>query len=78
MKIRQLISAPQGDELAAAQAFRHERESAMSPQIRAHLYQPKTGARCGCRPGIARDNCPACEGTGWRIDFAAIRNRRTE
>ena len=39
-------------------------------------YQPKTGAPCACRPGIARDNCPACEGTGWRIDFAAIRARR--
>ena len=40
-----------------------------------HEYQPKTGARCTCRPGIARDNCAACEGTGWKIDFAAIRNR---
>lgn len=39
----------------------------------ARAYQPKTGARCGCRPGVQRDNCPACEGTGWRIDFAAIR-----
>lgn len=38
-------------------------------------YQPKTGARCTCRPGIARDNCAACEGTGRKIDFAAIRNR---
>jgi len=36
-------------------------------------YQPKTGQRCGCKPGIVRDNCPECEGTGWRIDFAAIR-----
>lgn len=38
-------------------------------------YQPKTGARCGCKPGQQRDNCPACEGTGWRVDFAAIRAR---
>ena len=36
-------------------------------------YQPKTGARCGCKRGVQRDNCPACEGTGWVIDFAAIR-----
>ena len=36
-------------------------------------YQPKTGAACGCRPGQQRDNCPACEGTGQRIDFAKIR-----
>lgn len=28
---------------------------------------------CYCRRGIQRDNCPACEGTGQRIDFAAIR-----
>lgn len=39
-------------------------------------YQPKTGQRCGCRPGIYRDNCPKCEGTGWEIDFAAIRARK--
>jgi hypothetical protein len=40
------------------------------------MYQPITGQRCVCRPGIERDNCPACEGTGWRIDFAAIRAHR--
>lgn len=39
-------------------------------------YQPKTGARCSCRPGQQRDNCPTCEGTGWVVDFAAIRARR--
>ena len=38
-------------------------------------YQPKTGARCTCRPGVHRDNCPTCEGTGWVIDFRAIRAR---
>lgn len=38
-------------------------------------YQPKTGARCGCREGVQRNNCPACEGTGWRIDFSATRNQ---
>jgi hypothetical protein len=32
-----------------------------------------TGAACGCRRGIERDNCSACEGTGRAIDFAAIR-----
>lgn len=36
-------------------------------------YQPKTGARCSCRRGIVRDNCSTCEGTGWCIDFHAIR-----
>ena len=40
-------------------------------------YQPKTGQPCNCRPGQMRDNCPACEGTGQRIDFAAIRNHKT-
>ena len=35
-------------------------------------YQPTTGAPCHCRPGNSRDNCPDCEGTGRRIDFAAI------
>lgn len=36
-------------------------------------YQPKTGAKCGCKRGVHRDNCPNCEGTGWVIDFRAIR-----
>ena len=36
-------------------------------------YQPKTGKKCYCRKGIERDNCPACEGTGLKIDFNAIR-----
>jgi len=38
-------------------------------------YQPRTGARCACKRGQQRDNCPTCEGTGWVIDFAAIRAR---
>ena len=38
-------------------------------------YQPKTGERCTCKPGVQRDNCPECEGTGWRIDFKAIREK---
>lgn len=37
--------------------------------------QSKTGAKCGCKRGVARDNCPTCEGTGYVIDFAAIRAR---
>lgn len=37
------------------------------------MYQPKTGQPCDCKRGLERDNCPQCEGTGWRIDFAAIR-----
>lgn len=41
-------------------------------------YQPKTGAQCSCKRGVQRDNCPACEGTGWVIDFAAIRRRVAE
>lgn len=36
-------------------------------------YQPKTGEWCHCKPGVHRDNCPDCEGTGMRIDFAKIR-----
>jgi len=41
-------------------------------------YQPKTGQPCHCKPGQHRDNCPDCEGTGQRIDFAAIRARRVQ
>lgn len=39
------------------------------------MYQPKTGQKCSCKRGIQRDNCPTCEGTGWAIDFRAIRAR---
>lgn len=38
-------------------------------------YSPKTGAACGCRRGMERDNCAACEVTGRQIDFKAIRAR---
>lgn len=41
-----------------------------------NAYQPKTGQPCHCKRGQQRDNCPDCEGTGQRIDFAAIRARR--
>lgn len=41
-------------------------------------YQPKTGQKCGCKPGQQRDNCPTCEGTGMVVDFAAIRARRVQ
>lgn len=41
-------------------------------------YQPKTGAKCHCRPGQQRDNCPSCEGTGWQVDFKAIRKRKND
>lgn len=37
------------------------------------MYQPKTGLPCNCKWGVQRDNCAACEGTGWRINFALIR-----
>jgi hypothetical protein len=39
------------------------------------MNTPRTGAKCGCKPGIHRDNCSTCEGTGWVINFAAVRNR---
>ena len=38
-------------------------------------YQPKTGEPCSCKPGIARDNCPSCEGTGQKVDFKKIREQ---
>src|SRR5262245_16855016 len=31
---------------------------------------------CSCRPGVHRDNCPNCEGTGMAIDFAEIHRRK--
>ena len=38
--------------------------------------QPKTGRPCVCETGIWRDNCAMCEGTGWEINFKAIRARK--
>lgn len=43
--------------------------------IEGRANQPKTGAKCSCKPGQERDNCPQCEATGWVIDFRAIRER---
>jgi hypothetical protein len=34
-----------------------------------------TVEKCPCRKGTERDNCPRCEGTGWKIDFEKIRRR---
>lgn len=39
-------------------------------------HAPKTGARCSCKRGVQRDNCPACEGTGFCIEFGLIMARR--
>lgn len=39
-------------------------------------YTPLTGRRCTCRPGVQRDNCPRCEGTGNEIDFRKIHEAR--
>lgn len=36
------------------------------------MNTPKTGAKCTCKRGVQRDNCPRCEGTGMVIDFRAI------
>lgn len=70
-----------GAERAAAQpsVVSHNRTMNTTPPTKPKRvpYQPKTGQRCSCKPGIYRDNCPACEGTGWVIDFAAIRARQT-
>lgn len=44
-------------------------------EIQSTPSQPKTGEKCGCRYGLERDNCPRCEGTGWKIDFKKIRSR---
>lgn len=41
-------------------------------------YQPKTGAKCSCKRGVERDNCANCEGTGFVIDFRAIRARNAK
>lgn len=33
---------------------------------------------CPCRPGLERDNCPACEGTGQQIDWPEYHRRKRE
>jgi hypothetical protein len=45
-------------------------------QIEGKAYTPKTGQPCHCKPGIERDNCPSCEGTGQAIDFRKIHAAR--
>jgi len=46
---------------------------------KANVKTYQTDTPCSCRPGAQRDNCTACEGTGFLIDFHAIhRDRHTE
>lgn len=33
--------------------------------------------KCHCKAGQQRDNCPDCEGTGIKIDFVAVRAKKT-
>ena len=44
------------------------------PKTQGVGYQPKTGVPCSCKPGVQRDNCRHCEGTGMVIDHALIRS----
>ena len=37
---------------------------------------PLTGDACYCRPGVERDNCPQCEGTGREINWTAFHAAR--
>lgn len=67
--IGKLIACWMSGEIADEASANARTEDRMS------AYQPKTGAKCGCRRGQQRDNCGQCEGTGWIIDFAAIRAR---
>ena len=39
---------------------------------------PMTGTACHCKPGLHRDNCPDCEGTGRRIDWKEYHRRKTD
>ena len=39
------------------------------------IWTTPTLGPCSCKRGVARDNCPACEGTGRRIDFRALHAR---
>jgi len=34
--------------------------------------------RCRCRPGIWRDNCSQCEGTGKAIDWREYHRQKNE
>ena len=52
-----------------------ETESEVESSLKKAEYQPKTGEPCSCRPGMERDNCPACEGTGQKVDFKKIREQ---
>lgn len=60
---------------AALDYCHYVKPARIEPEPTTHEYQPKTGAKCWCRSGIERDNCPNCEGTGEIIDFAKIRAR---
>lgn len=82
-KVRQLEAKAHAVSLRACNGpqFQPDEESTLTREILRSLDvllgnvpQSKTGERCGCKRGQERDNCPACEGTGERINFKAIRD----
>lgn len=50
------------------------------PMANNHMKTPTqtNKGNCTCKPGKHRDNCPLCEGTGYRKDFAAIRAKKPQ
>lgn len=64
---------PMWAEIERAGKVAIERERAAMLVAAASKLPTRSLGPCWCQPGRARDNCPQCEGTGRRIDFAAIR-----
>ncbi len=56
-----------------ATALAHTNPKPRKPRKTGVGYQPKTGVPCSCKPGVQRDNCRHCEGTGMVINHALIR-----
>jgi hypothetical protein len=63
-----------GDIATVPMGFKGLKKGERTPVESVHeaAYSPKTGEKCSCKPGIERDNCPSCEGSGWKLDFAKI------
>jgi hypothetical protein len=53
----------------------HDDSDRLRKELRRLTGRTNTTGRypCHCRKGVERANCPDCEGTGYKIDFRAVR-----
>ena len=63
---------PDGDEWFDEHCISPQKDKGVKKHDRASRIGWSVMKGCSCKPGLERDNCPNCEGTGNAIDFNAL------